>query len=218
MLWLILITGLALCVSTVVILLIVGQRSTSTSTLMSVIGSGGHTTEMLSLIKSVTEMNQHTNDIDEIVFVVSKSDTKSQNKLLMEYSQLQYPEQVDQSDDSLIKYRLLKITRSRDVHQSYFTSLFTTMFAIIESLSILYTIKPSILICNGPGVCIPLVIASRLLTPKTNIIFVESFCRTRTLSLSGKILYHFHLVHHFLVQWPKLAQKYSRAQYIGLLV
>ena len=46
--------------------------------------------------------------------------------------------------------------------------------------------------------------------------YVESFARVGGLSLSGKILYP--LVDRFLVQWPQLKEKYSRAEYNGVLV
>jgi beta-1,4-N-acetylglucosaminyltransferase len=50
----------------------------------------------------------------------------------------------------------------------------------------------------------------------TKIVFVESFARVRSLSLSGKILYY--LADRFIVQWPKLKESYPRAEYYGVLV
>ncbi|CAG8778243.1 14293_t:CDS:1, partial [Acaulospora morrowiae] len=48
------------------------------------------------------------------------------------------------------------------------------------------------------------------------LIYVESFARVRTLSLSGKLLLRF--VDRFIVQWPYLEQKYPQAEYKGILV
>jgi beta-1,4-N-acetylglucosaminyltransferase len=45
------------------------------------------------------------------------------------------------------------------------------------------------------------------------LIFVESFCRVEELSLTGKILYQ--IVDRFIVQWPGLSEKHSRAEYLG---
>lgn len=76
------------------------------------------------------------------------------------------------------------------------------------------------IICNGPGTCVPIVLMAFMLAvlgfKKTTVVYVESFCRVRTLSLTGRILYH--LADHFVVQWPQLTTKYPRAKYQGLLV
>ena len=47
-------------------------------------------------------------------------------------------------------------------------------------------------------------------------IYVESWARVKTLSLSGTILLP--LVDRFLVQWPKAVDAGSRAEYVGPLV
>ena len=39
---------------------------------------------------------------------------------------------------------------------------------------------------------------------KGNIVFIESFCRVKSLSLTGRILYALGIVDLFLVHWPEL--------------
>lgn len=48
------------------------------------------------------------------------------------------------------------------------------------------------------------------------IIYVESFARAAALSLSGKILLY--LADRFFVQWPEPAKRYTKAEYVGILV
>ena len=48
------------------------------------------------------------------------------------------------------------------------------------------------------------------------IVYVESICRVKTLSLSAKMLYYF--VDRLIVQWPDLYEKYQRAVYLGRIV
>lgn len=48
------------------------------------------------------------------------------------------------------------------------------------------------------------------------IVFVESVCRARTLSMTGLLLYY--IANEFIVQWPQLAVKYRLTRYIGRLV
>ena len=125
--------------------------------------------------------------------------------------------------DINLDYTVHKIYRSRNVGQSYFTSVFTTLLAFFYTIPLVFKIRPELLIVNGPGTCLPICVIvfvfSRLfLIPKCKIVFVESICRVKSLSLTGKLLYSFRLADSFIVQWDELKQKYPRANYIGRLV
>ena len=53
-----------------------------------------------------------------------------------------------------------------------------------------------------------------MVTPSLcRIVFVESLCRVRSLSLTGRLLQH--LADRALVQWPELAVQHPATQYIG---
>jgi beta-1,4-N-acetylglucosaminyltransferase len=57
---------------------------------------------------------------------------------------------------------------------------------------------------------------SRLLgLHQPTIVFVESFCRVQSLSLTGRLLYP--IVDKFVVQWPQLCEKYGRAEHLGVI-
>ena len=103
--------------------------------------------------------------------------------------------------------------------QSYATSALTTLHALAYSAWYVFVALPSLVLCNGPGTCVPICAAAllvRLLGIKyISIVYVESVCRVESLSLSGKIMLR--LADHFLVQWPGLTKKYPRAQFIGRL-
>lgn len=45
---------------------------------------------------------------------------------------------------------------------------------------------------------------------------MESFARVTALSLSGRILIW--IADRFLVQWPELAKRYPKVEYVGILV
>jgi beta-1,4-N-acetylglucosaminyltransferase len=121
-------------------------------------------------------------------------------------------------------YSITTIKRSRHVGQSYFTSIFTTILATLYSIPLLFKIRPSILLVNGPGTCLPICLLIFVLSrclfilPKCKIIFVESICRVKTLSLTGQILYRLRIANSFIVQWPELQTKYPNAIYMGRLV
>ena len=125
--------------------------------------------------------------------------------------------------DINLDYTVHKIYRSRNVGQSYLTSVFTTLLAFLYTIPLVFKIRPELLIVNGPGTCLPICVIvfvfSRLfLIPKCKIVFVESICRVKSLSLTGKLLYSFRLADSFIVQWAELKQKYPRAIYMGRLV
>jgi beta-1,4-N-acetylglucosaminyltransferase len=75
-------------------------------------------------------------------------------------------------------------------------------------------------LCNGPGTCVPIVLISYLLTKlglrRTRVMYVESVARVTSLSMSGRLVYG--IVDCFMVQWPQLLQKYPKAVYKGRLV
>ncbi|KAB0792409.1 hypothetical protein PPYR_14368 [Photinus pyralis] len=165
------------------------------------IGSGGHTTEMLELVKQLD-----TERYTPRHYILANSDTTSLGKV--------------QSLETSRDHRIVAIPRSRSVGQSYFTSVVTTAYSTLYSVPILARIRPDLLLCNGPGTCVPLCVVAFVLKAAfvcdTKIVFVESFCRTKTFSLSGRIL--FYLADHILVQWPLLKSRCRRADYVGQLL
>lgn len=161
--------------------------------LLIILGSGGHTTEMLQLIKSIDLVNKY-----EALFIISEGDKHSEKKL----------KENDKTSE------IMKVTRSRKVGQNYFTSILTTTICLIQSFFICLKYKPKLILCNGPGTCIPFCLVGKLICSKT--VFVESFCRTKSLSLSGKIATR--LCDHVLVQWPELEDENKNTKYIGFLL
>ncbi|CAN6461267.1 unnamed protein product [Victoria cruziana] len=116
----------------------------------------------------------------------------------------------------------MQIYRSREVGQSYVTSVGTTLIATVHALWLILKIRPQVVLCNGPGTCIPLCVAAFLFKAVgirwSFIFYVESIARVNKLSLSGLILYKLHLADQLFVQWPKLQKAYPRAQYVGCLM
>ena len=175
-----------------------------------VLGSGGHTMEMIKMLNGVN-MNQ----FKPREYIVADTDKMSLQKLHQFETNL---------ESSLSTYNVHRIYRSRNVGQSYLTSIFTTLIAIFYSIPMMIKIKPDVLLVNGPGTCVPccliVFVLSRVLhiLPKCKIVFIESICRVTSLSLTGKIFYHVRIVDSFLVQWQELKVKYPRVTYLGRLV
>lgn len=177
-----------------------------------VLGSGGHTGEMIKLLSGIS-LSTYT----PIEFIVADTDSMSIQKVQ------QFDEACEKQHKKL-NYDIHKINRSRRVGQSYFTSVFSTLLALLNAIPLIFKLKPRLLLLNGPGTCLPICfmifVFSRLICilPRCKIVFVESICRVKKLSLTGKLLYHLKLYDYFIVQWPELKDKYSNAIYLGRLV
>ncbi|KAJ3377720.1 UDP-N-acetylglucosamine transferase subunit [Lobulomyces angularis] len=186
---------------------LLNTKNATCSTLI-VLGSGGHTAEMFSMLKTL--------DKEKFVprnYVLADNDTISLNKLRIF--------EADNSDNAydakLKKYNHFKIPRSRNVGQNFFTTIFTTLYATSKTVFLIHKLSPDVIITNGPGTCIPVCISAIMLNVfllrNINIVFVESFARVNDLSLSGKMVYYF--TDLFIVQWPNLVKKYPKAVYLG---
>ncbi|EPY41621.1 beta-1,4-N-acetylglucosaminyltransferase [Angomonas deanei] len=116
------------------------------------------------------------------------------------------------------------IPRAREVGQSYFSSIFTTIRSIAACFSVILEEKPDILLLNGPGVCVPVVVASVLLAVicpwsvrRPYTVYMESFTCLSHLSLTGRLLCPY-LTDLFTVHWRQLQLIVQRRQRRGHLV
>lgn len=165
------------------------------------IGSGGHTTELLGIIGTL-----NISKYNPRLYILADNDRSSEVK-------------IHDTERAQKTYRLVRIPRSRNVQQSYQSSVVTTLQATTYTVPIIYNYKPNIIFCNGPGTCVPVCFVVFLMRClfllDCRIVFIESICRVRTLSLTGKILQFFADV--FIVQWPELRDTCFRAKYCGRL-
>lgn len=201
--------------------------------LLVVLGSGGHTTEMLRLLSSRCGLYEDRSDKAPtlVTFVYARTDERT---LLWKQ---RFEEELPRTW-KVVDWKA--IPRAREVGQSWATSLFTTAHSLLVAAGLflgkdgaypdhrMCTPLPNIVICNGPGTCIPPCLIALLVRlwrgmfwtgadrrfPR--IIFIETVARVHRLSLTGKILYRF--ADRFLVQWPELTERHQYAEFYGRLV
>jgi beta-1,4-N-acetylglucosaminyltransferase len=176
---------------------------------MILLGSGGHTAEMLLLLSSLTP--SHMRKLKR-TYIVTSGDSLSLQKAAAYEQSLSSPPQN-------CKIRI--VPRARRVGQSWLSTPWDCVLCLVGCLrAFVEGGIPDVVVCNGPGSAVLMVLVAlgcRFCgVARTRTVYVESFARTRTLSLSGKILYP--LVDRFFVQWPKLKERYPRAEYRGVLV
>ncbi|XP_010973710.1 UDP-N-acetylglucosamine transferase subunit ALG14 homolog [Camelus dromedarius] len=185
----------------------VPRRSLS---LLVVAGSGGHTAEILRLLESLSDAYTPRH------YVIADSDEMSARKI----NSFELNRADRNPSDTFPQYCIHCIPRSREVQQSWLSTVLTTLYSTWLSFPLTHRVKPDLVLCNGPGTCVPICVSALLLgilgIKKVIIVYVESICRVEHLSLSGRIL--FHLSDYFIVQWPTLKAKYPKSVYLGRIV
>ena len=206
---------------------------------------GGHTAEILALLARF-ELNTYSPrryivaDTDKmsgqkaIAFENSKAaattkpPSKDDQPLETETKQttinrrMKSEKTVPVDDNSSKHYSIVSIPRSREVGQSFRSSIYTTLRASTYAMYAVFSFRPELVLTNGPGTALPVVVAAvvgRILgLASTKIVYVESIARVKNLSLTGNILYQLRLTDEFLVQWEELVETHPRATYAGRLM
>ncbi|KAJ6775877.1 GLYCOSYL TRANSFERASE-RELATED [Salix koriyanagi] len=118
-----------------------------------VLGSGGHTAEMINVLNVLLLKDRFCPRF----YVAAATDNMSLQKAhLLEENVLNLNEGKGGST------QFLQIYRSREVGQSYITSIGTTFLALVHALWLMIRIRPQVVLCNGPGTCVPLCVIAFL--------------------------------------------------------
>jgi len=156
--------------------------------LLIVLGSGGHTKEMLRLVDLLGPGYEYS-------YLVCADDELDVQKVKTPGAV--YP---------VIRPRLLNI--------NVLTIFLRTLWSAGQALKALWHVRPRAIISTGPGIAVPACIMAKFLGIK--VIYIETGSRVFALSLSGKILSHF--ADLFFVQWEELLSLYPKAIYAGRLL
>ncbi|KAL8787121.1 MAG: hypothetical protein Q9195_007903 [Heterodermia aff. obscurata] len=206
------------------------RRRGSPTYVLIVLGSGGHTAEMFSLLHSFDPRSyQHRS------YVVSKGDGFSSLKAIEFERSL--ADSAARGVDGTGSYSMHVVPRAREIHQPLLTTPVSALRCLWACLLMLRTkpkvdvsATPDLVLVNGPGTAVIVVFASLILRflaldrqgrgrvrRPTRTIYIESWARVRNLSLSGRILAGTGAVDRMLVQWEPLKGK-AGAEWMGWMV
>ncbi|EPS35705.1 hypothetical protein H072_10835 [Dactylellina haptotyla CBS 200.50] len=209
---------------------IVEITTPSKSHILFILGSGGHTTEMFAMLQDISP-----DTVTHRTYVFSSGDNHSAQKAQAFEESL--VGKFTKRNNMKIGYRLLELPRARRVKQSWLTTPLSCLICLWSCMDVLRGADivrmtkemkslwadmefPDLVICNGPGTAVMVVLACYFYKffgkCATRVIYVESFARVTTLSLSGRLLLP--LANRFFVQWPQLADKYPGTEHLGFLV
>lgn len=170
---------------------------------MVVLGSGGHTTEMLYDLGTVLDQAGPL----ELVYVLADTDRGS----------LDHVDALHRARHLPAPLVIARVPRAREVGQSYFTSLLSTAWAFLACLGHVFRAMPDVVLCNGPGTCVPIVVAAKIASllnrRRISVVYCESLACVEHLSVSGRLVYC--AADAFLVQWPQLLARYPAALCAG---
>lgn len=155
-------------------------------TLMFVLGGGGHTKQLLMLVEKLIEEY-------EIEYVVRKDGRPSKKKLGGKIFSISNPRPMDNANSIKTIFRLFPYT--------------------LEALKILKKSKADVIIICGPAISVPLAFLGKIIFKK-KVIFIESWSRVKSKSLSGKLISNFS--DKIFVQW-KNNKNYPQAIFAGRL-
>ena len=159
----------------------------SKKTLLIILGSGGHTAQMLRLVRLLGNKFKYE-------YIIAKDDTLSEKKIE-------------------IPGKVWKATRPRSYDTPTWKAIVNTIVSFIESIHIITKTDAIAVVSAGPGLAVPISYLGKLFGKK--VIFLESWSRVWHPSRAGKLVYP--IADMFFVQWPELKEKYPKAIYAGRL-
>ncbi|UJO24505.1 UDP-N-acetylglucosamine transferase subunit alg14 [Fulvia fulva] len=197
--------------------------------LLIVLGSGGHTAEMIAMLRRAvneedSEVRLAWRDFPMRTWVISSGDSISAERV----GEFEGEVADAQGGEGVGLWNVEVVPRAREIYQPLYTAPVSSLRCLGVCLGLLGKRgHPDLMLCNGPATATILVFASVMLRffniggcmtrGKMRTIYVESWARVKRLSLSGWLLCR--VVDRFLVQWPTLEGKgKGRAEYVGVLV
>jgi len=161
------------------------MKSKNKKNVLYILGSGGHTKQMILLSKELKDRINY-------FYLIQDDDKLSKNKIICPGKKIIVP-------------------RARQFNEPIIYSIFRTIKLFFKSLNIIKKHKIDVIISCGPGIAIPVCYAGKLLNKK--VIFIESWSRVTKKSTAGRLIYP--ISDLFFVQWKENLNNYPKAKYKG---
>ena len=110
-------------------------------------------------------------------------------------------------NDPKISYYISQINRK----EIFF--LLKMLFTTIKSLYIFIKEKPDVIISTGVLVTIPMMYIGHIFHKK--VIYIESFAKINSPTMTGKLIYEKNIADRFYVQWESMKEFYPNAIFKG---
>ncbi len=158
-------------------------------TILVVLGSGGHTTELMMLLRKLGPSYSYE-------YLMARTDGLSPHKLC-------FPGTI---------HRILNPFDYQTHDRSLLTIIPKMVLSAFQAIGVLFRSRASVMLSAGSVLTIAPIILGKLLFRK-QVVYVESASRVTEPSWAGRLIYPF--ADLFFVQWPQLQKKFPRAVYAG---
>ena len=109
--------------------------------------------------------------------------------------------------DKKINYYVLQVNRKE------FLFIFKMICIFFKSLYIYLKEKPDVIISTGVLASIPMLFIGHIF--KKKVIYIESFAKINSPTMTGKLIYKKHIADQFYVQWKSMLKFYPTAIFKG---
>lgn len=142
---------------------VIRRKDGKTCSLAVFLGSGGHTSEMMQLIKALPQ-DRYTSR----TYIMTTNDRFSLDKALEYEKSISTSNQVTSHSS---QFSLIYLPRARNVHQRWLSTPLSVLFAfakcvhrfVIQESYLGQCAQADVIIMNGPGTCVPIVASIYLL-------------------------------------------------------
>lgn len=226
-------------------------RGTPTRLLI-ILGSGGHTAEMFALLRdldtekynwrsyivgegdgfSAARAEEFERGLSERARAQATRTRRTNGALEGEKAEQAHTQEGSQEAEEETQgyggYDISTIPRARHIHQPLSTTPLSALRCLLACFAVLLRTPnaergpPDLILTNGPGTGVVVVLASLILRflgvgqDRMRTVYVESWARVKGLSLSGRLLVR--VVDRVLVQWEGLEGVGGRGEFLGVLV
>jgi len=155
--------------------------------ILAILGSGGHTAQMLRLVDMLGTKFDY-------IYGIGEEDSLSEKKIK-------------------IIGKVFYIHAARKHGDNILVTFFKIIRLSVESLVLIAKANPNAIISAGPGIAVPISLIGKVFGKK--VIFIEDWSRVYHKSSAGRIVYRF--ADLFFIQWPELNKVYPKGIFAGRL-
>ena len=133
---------------------------------------------------------------------------KMLTKLNKKYKTFIVTEKTDYNkDDKKINYFVMQVNRKEKLF------IFKMIGILFKSFYIFIKERPDVIISTGVLSAIPMLFIGHIF--KKKVIYIESFAKINSPTMTGNLIYKHHIANQFYVQWESMLKYYPNAIYKG---
>jgi len=133
---------------------------------------------------------------------------KMLKSLSKKYSTFIVTEKIDYNkNDKKIDYFVCQVNRKEKLF------IFKMLVILFKSLYIFIKERPDVIISTGVLAAIPMMFIGHIF--KKKVIYIESFAKINSPTMTGNLIYKYKIANQFYVQWKSMLKYYPNAIYKG---